>query len=74
MEYKLSDNVVLYIKRAFPDLLKNKGNVFLEKPFGGFFISFDKNQSKGTLIKEYSAQEIGLERKEIIYLFCGDIM
>ncbi|HBI16699.1 MAG: hypothetical protein UR60_C0045G0006 [Candidatus Moranbacteria bacterium GW2011_GWF2_34_56] len=73
MEHKISENIISFIKKAFPELLKNNGNVFLDKPFGGFFISFDKQQ-EGNFIKEYSAQEIGAENDgKNIYLFCKDI-
>lgn len=74
MEYKISENIIPFIKKAFPVLLKNKGNVFLDKPFGGFFISFEKQQQIGDFIKEYSAQEIGAGNdEENIYLFGNDL-
>lgn len=73
MEREISKNILKYIKEAFPKLLETEGDVFLNKPFNGFFISFNPD-SQGSLINNYSAEEIGQDKEtRKIYLFCKDI-
>lgn len=71
MNIQLSNNVKGFIEKAIPKLLVEGGKIYLEKPFSGFFISFESTQD---FIEKYSLNDFGFKNEpRDIYLYCGDL-